>query len=135
LNDDIFKFLNAKIISHYTTPKDDSMWLGHRLFAVDGTKVNLLRQLSEIGYELPHGNAHYPFVLVSCLHELRPKIPIDFDLKVATGERTQALSHLTKLTKGNLSFTNEATSRTPYCIATLRKQSIPYLECRYKSIL
>ena len=102
LDEDIFKLLNAKIISHYTTPKNDSMWLGHRLFAVDGTKVNLPRQLLQIGYKLPHRNAHYPFGLVSCLYELRSKIPIDFDLKVATGERTQALSHLTKLTKGDI---------------------------------
>ena len=94
--------LNTKIVSHYTTPKIDSKWLGHRLFAVDGTKVNLPRQLLEKGYKLPHRNAHYPFGLVSCLYELRSKIPIDFDLKVATGERTQALSHLTKLTKGDI---------------------------------
>lgn len=102
LSEDIFKLLNANIISHYTTPKSDAMWLGHRLFAVDGTKVNLPRQLLEDGYKLPHRNAHYPFGLVSCLYQLRSKIPIDFDLKAATGERTQALSHLTKLTQGDI---------------------------------
>ncbi len=102
LSEDIFKVLNTQIISHYTTPKSDATWLGHRLFAVDGTKVNLPRQLLGNGYKLPHKNAHYPFGLVSCLYQLRAKIPIDFDLKVATGERTHALSHLRKLSKGDI---------------------------------
>ncbi|MBV1877791.1 MAG: IS4 family transposase [Pseudomonadales bacterium] len=97
LDETIFKSLNSAIIEDYTTPKSNTEWRGHRLFAVDGTRINLPRQLLQNGYKLPLSTAHYPCGLVSCLYQLRSKIPIDFDLKAATGERAQALAHLDKL--------------------------------------
>jgi hypothetical protein len=102
LDENIFKSLNARIIDSYETSKEDHKWQGHRLFAVDGTKMNLPRQLIRDGYKLPHDRSHYPFGLVSCLYQLRSKIPVDFDLKAATGERTYALAHLNKLVAGDI---------------------------------
>lgn len=102
LDENIFKCLNTKIIESYKELADDKNWLGHRVFAVDGTKINLPRQLLQYGYKLPHEKSHYPFGLVSCLYQLRTKLPIDFDLKSNTGERTFALEHLNKLTKGDV---------------------------------
>ena len=64
--------------------------------------MNLPRPLIKDGYKLPHDKAHYPFGLVSCLYQLRSKIPVDFDLKAATGERTYALAHLNKLVAGDI---------------------------------
>lgn len=102
LDENIFKCLNTQIIRSYESPKNDSQWQGHRLFAVDGTKMNLPRQLIKAGYKLPHEKSHYPFGLVSCLYQLRSKIPVDFDLKAGTGERTYALAHLNKLVEGDI---------------------------------
>ena len=102
LDENIFKCLNTKIIESYKELADDKNWLGHRVFAVDGTKINLPRQLLQYGYKLPHEKSHHPFGLVSCLYQLRTKLPIDFDLKSNTGERTFALEHLNKLTKGDV---------------------------------
>jgi hypothetical protein len=101
LDENIFKYLYAKIIESYKKLGDDKKWHGHRVFAVDGTKINLPRQLLQYGYKLPHEKSHYPFDLVSCLYQLRTKVPVDFDLKPNTGERTFALDHLNKLTKGD----------------------------------
>lgn len=102
LDENIFKSLNEKIIESYESPDEDHKWLSHRLFAVDGTKMNLPRQLIKDGYKLPHDKAHYPIGLVSCLYRLRSKIPVDFDLKAVTGERTHALAHLSKLVVGDI---------------------------------
>ncbi len=102
LDENIFKSLNSKIIESYDTPGCNAEWLGHRLFAVDGTKMNLPRPLMRNGYKFSHEKAHYPFGLVSCLYQLRSKIPVDFDLQAATGERTYALTHLNKLAAGDI---------------------------------
>ncbi len=102
LDENIFKSLNAKIIESYEALEEDHKWQGHRLFAVDGTKMSLPRQLISDGYKLPHEKSHYPFGLVSCLYQLRSKITVDFDLKAGTGERTYALAHLNKLVAGDI---------------------------------
>ncbi|MEE8058721.1 MAG: IS4 family transposase [Pseudomonadales bacterium] len=102
LDENIFKVINTQIIDSYEVSGEDDKWHGRRVFAVDGTKMNLPRPLLKSGYKLPHENSHYPFGLVSCLYQLRSKIPIDFDLMPGTGERTYALAHLTKLVEGDV---------------------------------
>lgn len=102
LDENIFKHLNTKILESYKRLSDEKGWHGHRVFAVDGTKINLPRQLLKCGYKLPHDKSHYPFGLVSCLYQLRSRVPIDFDMKADTGERTFAIDHLKKLAKDDV---------------------------------
>jgi len=102
LDENIFKSLNSTIIKDNATQKSDTKWRKHRLFAVDGTRINLPRQLLNNGYKLPNSKAHYPCGFVSCLYQLRTKIPADFAMDAGTGERTQALAHLDKLTKQDI---------------------------------
>jgi len=99
LDESIFKELNTRIINTYEVEQGDQRWKGHRLFAVDGTKLNLPRQLLNKPYTLPSDNAYYPQGLVSCLYQLKSKIPYDFDLAAHKNERTMALSHLNVLQK------------------------------------
>ena len=94
LHEDIFKTLNTRIISTYESDVEEQRWRGHRLFAVDGSKINLPRQLRDNAYVLPSGNAYYPQGTVSCLYQLQSKIPYDFDLVAHQNERALALSHL-----------------------------------------
>ena len=61
--------------------------------------MNLLWQLIRAGYKTPSDNAHYPQGTVSCLYELKSKIPVDFDLSKQGDERTMALSHLDSLSE------------------------------------
>lgn len=102
LDESIFKELNTRIIKTYDTDQGDQRWKGHRLFAVDGTKLNLPRQLLNKPYTLPSDNAYYPQGLVSCLYQLKSKIPYDFDLAAHKNERTMALSHLKLLQKDDI---------------------------------
>lgn len=94
LDESIFKVLNSKIISVYESEIGEQCWMRHRLFAVDGSKINLPRQLLNKPYTLPANNAYYPQGLVSCLYQLKTKIPYDFELAAHQNERTLALSHL-----------------------------------------
>lgn len=101
LDENIFKELQAQILQQ-AKPDNDRLWQGHSLFAVDGSKINLPRQLLGTGYETPSDNAYYPQGLVSCLFQLKTKIPVDFDLVSHRDERRLALSHLSALNENDV---------------------------------
>ena len=100
-----FYDLNQKILAAYAphhTQEAHNLWQGHRLFAVDGTKINLPRNLVKSGYRVPSNNAHYPQGLVSCLYALKPKLPMDFELVTHNNERLCAQKHLHTLEKDDV---------------------------------
>jgi len=98
LDEAIFKVLNSKVIAVYENNKEEQYrWFNHRLFAVDGSKINLPRDLINENYIKPSDNSNYPQGLISCLYQLKSKIPYDFDLVNHGNERTCALSHLKTL--------------------------------------
>jgi hypothetical protein len=94
LDEAVFKFANRKILAAYAADASRYLWLGHRLFAVDGTKINLPRELRACGYSTPGGTAHYPQGLLSCLYQLKSQLPFDFDLASHANERLSAIAHL-----------------------------------------
>ncbi len=105
LDEEIFNVLNQKIID--ACDEDDSnevqyRWFNHRIFAVDGSKLNLPRELLKSGYKVPSDNAYYPQGLLSCLYQLKSKIPYDFDLTCHANERVCALAHLKALSTGDV---------------------------------
>lgn len=103
LDEVIFQKLNSQFISeHEKAYPAEHLWLGHRLFCVDGTKVNLPRELLESGYKLPNATSHYPFGLVSCLYQVKSKIPYDFELTNHLNERACAHNHLRKLNQDDV---------------------------------
>ena len=71
LDESIFCCDNQRILQAYAPESDRYTWRGHRLFAVDGSKINLPRQLVESGYQTPNYQAHYPQGLLSCAYEIR----------------------------------------------------------------
>ncbi len=94
MDEQVFTLLHREILKHYNKPNRQYLWNGHDVFAVDGSKMNLPRPLMKQGYRIPSDNAHYPQGLLSCLYQLKSKIPIDFDLVSHGDERKLALSHL-----------------------------------------
>ncbi len=94
LDEGIFQAVNRKILDAYAPMVAQHTWLGHRLFAVDGSKLNLPRELLACGYPLPSDTAHYPQGLLSCLYHLPSHLPWDFDLVAHANERRCALRHL-----------------------------------------
>ena len=78
------------------------LWKGHRLFAVDGSKLNLPRALLRAGYATPSPAAHYPQGLLSCLYQLRTRLPFDCELHAHGNERRAALRHFSALAAGDI---------------------------------
>ena len=98
LDENFFKILNTTILDTYASHLNNNEWHGHRMFAVDGSKVNLPRQLlKEDSYKLPSSTSYYPQGLVSSLYRLIPKLPIDFELSPSNDERQPAYCHLKHL--------------------------------------
>ena len=106
LDEAIFKVLNQRIIAAHDTQTElndrSQRWLNHRLFAVDGSKLNLPRELIGHNYRTPSNDADYPQGLLSCLYQLKSKIPYDFDLVDHGNERQCALAHLKTLTTNDV---------------------------------
>lgn len=100
----VFREAHRRIIGRLDRDAPDSEWRqsGRRMLAVDGTKVNLPRELTECGYALPARDSHYPQGLVSCLYRLGDRMPIDFDLQAHRDERRMALAHLDHLRAGDV---------------------------------
>ena len=94
-----FRDLHREILAR---APDRPLWKGRRVFGVDGAKLNLPRPLADAGYRTPGDHAHYPQGLVSCLYELMPRLPSDFDLHADTNERRAAVAHLRTLSAGDV---------------------------------
>ncbi|OGV31387.1 MAG: hypothetical protein A3E88_02895 [Legionellales bacterium RIFCSPHIGHO2_12_FULL_35_11] len=98
----VFKRLNTEIIDEYKANQESFLWKNHRLFAVDGSKVNLPKELIKDGYQKISDNMRYPLGLVSCIYQLKSKIPYDFDLVSHLDERLAATEHLKTLHENDL---------------------------------
>lgn len=96
LDENIFKTMNSEIIRANEIQPNQSSWKGHRLFAVDGSKINLPRTMLKQGFDKP-ATANYPQGLLSTLYQLKLKMPYDFDLVKHGDERVCALSHFSTL--------------------------------------
>lgn len=99
LDENVFKEINSKVIATYA---QDDRWLGHRIFAVDGSKINLPRKLLSSNYKLPSKNANYPQGLLSCLYQIKSRMPFDYDLVSHSNERICAEQHLHTLEKNDV---------------------------------
>ena len=97
-----FKHITKNIIELFETGNnlDEYLWNGRRIFAVDGSKVNLPRKTIEDehgGYKLPCSHAFYPQGLISCLYRLKSRIAYDYNLVNTMNEQEEAIKHLEKL--------------------------------------
>jgi hypothetical protein len=96
LDEGVFKHINRKIIETYAdqTENESYKWRGHRIFAVDGSRINLPRKLMDYGYRLLSDSANYPQGLLSCLYQVKSQIPYDFNMVAHINERACAEQHL-----------------------------------------
>lgn len=81
-------------------------WHGHRLLAVDGsvTKLPLNTQLLEF-FSKARSNSTRPVVRISQLYDVQNKLSIEIQIDShAIGERAQAVQHLERTDKDDLSI-------------------------------
>jgi hypothetical protein len=142
LDEQIFKDMNSGAIEKYQAIDRDDDWFGHRIFAVDGSKINLPRDLKSQGFTVSSGG-HYPQGLCSALYRLKTKIPVDFDLVAHHDERKCAEAHLDYLCandvvvydRGYLSYRMlyEHTRRGIHSVFRLQANSFPVINEFMKS--
>ena len=116
-----FLRVHRAVLQH--APRDDprALWRGHRVFAVDGSKLNLPRPLVHDGYRLPSETAHYPQGLLSCLYQLRTQLPVDFDLVSHNGRAARPPSRTWRPSRPARSpSTTAATTPSACCTRTAR---------------
>ena len=87
VHENLFRALHAELLRRAGETAMGPRWKGHRLFAVDGTKLNLPRPLVAAGYRTPSDNAHSPQGLLSC------------PAKVADSPRLRSRLHRAKATR------------------------------------
>ena len=104
LDENIFKIINGKVIEEYdsTFSYEDFYYHGHRLYAVDGSKINLPHELINEGFKVSNDKTDYPQGLLSCLYRLKAGIPYDFILTDDTNERRVSLTHHQVLNCGDI---------------------------------
>ena len=100
VHEDLFRRVHRAILAQ--VGPGGGLWNGHRTFAINGLKLNLPRPLVAAGYAPPSPEAHSPQGLLSCLYQLRTRLPVDCDLHSHGDERRAALAHLPALAPGDV---------------------------------
>ncbi len=116
VSEDVFLRIHRELLAACPPETPHSLWCGHRIFAVDGSKLNLPRPLVEAGYPVPGPTAYYPQGLFSCLYQLRTRLPLDCSLQAHADERRAAHQHLQALKPGDVVVYD----RGYYCFALLQ---------------
>lgn len=103
LPEDIFVTLNNELLSLWHQSHDTPLWNGHRVFAVDGCKLNMPIGLLNYGFKISQNSGrHYPNGMMSCLYNLHEQLVYDFELVEHNDERSCAINHLKVLKPNDL---------------------------------
>ena len=102
LPETIFTQLNQAILSAREEQKALPSWEGHRVFSVDGSKINVPHELLSEGYTAPNKHQYYPQGLMSTLYDLGNGYIYDISLNGKKGERHALLSHMEMLKSGDI---------------------------------
>lgn len=102
LPEEIFKIINAKILEVFKNIENSSSLKGHRVFAVDGSKISLNKRLENDNYKKFNSKAYYPSGLLSCLYNVDSHLIHDFIFTKSFSERDRALEHIEKLEENDV---------------------------------
>ena len=104
LPESVFMDLNSALLEHWhTSGKTIPTWHGHKVFAVDGSKINLPRGLLNYGYTTAKDRGrYYPQGTMSCLYNLREQIASDFTFVSHGDERACAIEHFKHVDAGDI---------------------------------
>jgi len=98
----IFTQINRNMLSMREKSDPLPLWRGHRVFGVDGSKVNVPRELLSVGYKAPNKHQYYPQGLMSTLYHLDSGLIYDGTLTADRDERGCLLVHMESLSCGDV---------------------------------
>jgi hypothetical protein len=99
LPEEIFLKINEMILSIREKSKPLSRWCGHRVFAADGSRVNVPHELLDKGYKTRNKGQYYPQGLMSTLYHLGDGLIYDCLLSANKSERHCLISQMDALSK------------------------------------
>lgn len=102
LPEEIFIELNKAVLLDREKVMPLQMWRGHRVFASDGSKIHLPHELLLVGYKAPNRDQYYPQGLMSTIYHLGSGLIYDCILSSDKSERHCVLSHMDKLSPGDV---------------------------------
>lgn len=102
LPEEIFIEINQALLSSQEKTVASPRWCGHRIFAADGTKINLPRELLLSGYTAPNKGQYYPQGLMSAIYHLGSGLIYDCLLSSDKSERHCLISQMDKLSAGDV---------------------------------
>jgi hypothetical protein len=99
LPEDIFIELNKALLIHWNKSFALPNFQGFRLFAIDGSRINVPRELLNEDYKVYNEKTgqYYPQGLLSCLYNLQEKVIYDYAFVNHMNERLCALEHMKTL--------------------------------------
>lgn len=101
LPEEIFTELNKAILSYQKEVIQQTNWCGHRIFAADGSKINLPHELLLEGYRAPNKNQYYPQGLMSAVYHLGSGLVYDCLLS-KNSERHCIINQMDILSEGDI---------------------------------
>lgn len=101
LPEEIFIELNKAILSYQKKLIILSSWCGHRIFAGDGSRINLPHELLLAGYKLPNKDLYYPQGIMSVIYHLGSGFVHDCLLS-KTSERHSIIKQMDTLSKEDI---------------------------------
>lgn len=100
IDPDVFKEFCSEIVRIFEVQSDENLWFSRRIFGIDGSKINVHRDLldkAKGGYDLPCNHAFRPQGLISSVYNLKTKMCHDFSFTSTMNESAEALKHLDRL--------------------------------------
>lgn len=101
LPEEIFIELNRVILLEQEKNSTLPRWCGHRVFAADGSKINLPHELLITGYKAPN-KQYYPQGLLSTIYHLGSGLVYDCLLSSEKSERHCVIGQMDKLSAGDV---------------------------------
>lgn len=98
----IFIQINQQLLAMREESDPLPLWRGHRVFGVDGSKINVPHEMLTAGYKAPNRHQYYPQGLMSTLYHLGSGLIYDGILSPDKGERTCLLAHMERLSSGDV---------------------------------
>ena len=102
LPEEIFLEINKAILVSREKTISLPTWRGHRVFAVDGSKITLPHELLLAGYKAPNEGQYYPQGVMSAVYHLGSGLIYDCSLTAERNERHIVMQQMDALSPGDV---------------------------------
>jgi hypothetical protein len=127
----IFTSISKQILLLNEQSNPLPLWRGHRVFGVDGSKINVPHELINYGYKAPNRNQYYPQAVLSTLYHLGSGLIYEGIMRAGKSERTYLLEHMDQLAPGDVLVLDRG--YFSYLILSLAIKKGLHLICRMQS--